>query len=357
MEPTTLYAQIHHASYPEECVPDYQYNPSLSKKSVWTPLGDKLTAIERQMVDRIPNDHYFTIRLDGRHFGTVVEKLQLLMDEPKDTYSPTFETIMKQVALKVATFIPGVLCVFTQSDEITLLFDRASLDKNGNPIPRHFNGRTAKLISLFAAETSNLFTREWLFLIANHSFQIKFQQTKQFQTAANSIAADPNLLRRAMDEIFPCTNFDARIGIFPTYAEAFEMILWRAQDCAVNGVSTMVHQQPNLPNKKQLMSFPTEGKVKWLSEQGLLKTATSHQLYGSFFTQKTFEEVFPANEHHPEPILRRRKRFALVEGPVIRNVKEGVISVRSLFITEVYHWVNSLTLNTTSQPYNCFDTC
>lgn len=78
-------------------------------------------------------------------------------------------------------------------------------------------------------------------------------------------------------------NFDCRLGTFATLEEAMSLVLWRAADCGVNGVSDAVYKS-KLPGAKSTMRAGTSDKLKWLAENGLLPLQP-HQAYGSYFVK------------------------------------------------------------------------
>lgn len=91
---------------------------------------------------RVADDEWFTIRLDGRNFSKLTEKH---FDKPFDR---NFAEIMGSVTAGLM-FDSGALLGYTQSDEISLVFD---------PANQFFGRRVEKLISVLAGEASSLFS-------------------------------------------------------------------------------------------------------------------------------------------------------------------------------------------------------
>ena len=55
------------------------------------------------------------------------------------------------------------------------------------------------------------------------------------------------------------------MGTYKTEEEALSLILWRAYDCGVNGVSDCVYHS-TIPGKKQIVKLNKYDKLKWLKE-------------------------------------------------------------------------------------------
>jgi len=96
------------------------------------------------------------------------------------------------------------------------------------------------------------------------------------------------------DETF-LASFDCRLGSYATFEEAMSLILWRAADCGVNGVSDAVHKSKGtIPGAKKIVEKGTDEKLKWLAENKLLPLE-QHQAYGSYFvkTKRRHEGLNP----------------------------------------------------------------
>merc|ERR1712054_632531 len=63
-------------------------------------------------------------------------------------------------------------------------------------------------------------------------------------------------------------HFDCRLGHYSSWEEAQSLLIWRAYDCSVNGVSDAVYHTPGSGQKVQALG--RQEKVKWLWENGLL---------------------------------------------------------------------------------------
>lgn len=289
-----IYEVIKRSKYPEaeKQVDGYIYSPIIGKESIWIPLGDKLNANEKKMMYQIPLDKYFTIRLDGKNFSTVIPKLKR-MGILEEGYSFTFEHIMKEVSLSCTTFIRDVLYVFTQSDEITILVDKCKKDKNGNYIAREYNGRKDKILSLTSSFVSSNF--------------VKLLIMKMISDGKSDLISS-----------IPEITFDSRIGVYDSLKDAFELIIYRAYDCSVNGISSAIHLR-SFPDKSVIQRLNSDSKLRWLSNNNLISTLTNHQLYGTLYKVNRLD----INRKD----IKKHKEIIKIDGPVINNVFCGVINL------------------------------
>lgn len=312
---------------------DYIFNPVIGKQAIWQPLGEKLSTNEQQSstLECIPNESYFSIRLDGKSFSKVLPKLQRLgfLEPKKPTgasgYSSILEDIMKTTALAVAmkTRLLHALYVFTQSDEITVIFDKARLDKNGDLTKKPYRGRVFKYLTHAASVATFTFTK----CLLRKLLQMRESDETETAESESSVYAKGRLSKSydAMMLELPEIVFDARIGIYSTLQDAFELILWRSYDCSVNGLSSAIHCNVHSADKKQVMAMDSTGKLRYLASHGFLPLP-DHQVYGSFYQLANVErEVI--NRETGEPFMKTCQSLTLVPGPVIKNVKDGVIII------------------------------
>eukprot|EP00434_Breviolum_minutum_P016499 symbB.v1.2.014543.t1/scaffold1066.1/size140347/7 len=139
-------------------------------------------------------------------------------------------------------------------------------------------------------------------------------------------------------------NFDCRLGSFSTMEEAMSLVLWRAADCGVNGVSDAVYKS-KLPSAKSTTRLGTSDKLQWLAENGLLplqphqacygrtlihpaaipNTSSTNQAYGSYFVKvRRMHEGF--NPKTGETTQSLRSTVEEVPGNLLRLAAQ-----RSLF--------------------------
>ncbi len=95
------------------------------------------------------------------------------------------------------------------------------------------------------------------------------------QLAASASQTSSDVLAK-LASIVP--HFDCRMGSYASWEEARGMLMWRAYDCSVNGVSDAVHQTPN--SGKKVQSLGKREKIAWLFSQNKLPLPR-HQAYGT----------------------------------------------------------------------------
>lgn len=159
-------------------------------------LGDRMKVYESLETDRlIDPETPLVVRLDGRAFSTFTRG----MDKPFDA---RMSDIMHAVTAHLIEQTQA--CVgYTQSDEITLIFERDTLESE--PI---FGGRVFKIVSVLAAMASAKFT-----LLAAEAWPER------------------------VERIIP--SFDCRVFNVPSLVEAVNALIWREQDAARNAVQSV----------------------------------------------------------------------------------------------------------------------
>lgn len=302
-----IYEIIKRSKYPDTLYENYIQNPIIGKESCWNPLGDKLSLNEKTCPSIISPEKYFTIRADGKNFSSVLPKLKKLGILEKG-YSIRFENIMKTIAHKISLHLQRVLFVFTQSDEITILIENIKNESNSlnqNEIVHEFGGRKDKLISLTSSFISSVFTQE--------IFKICLEQN-------NNTIPQELLLQ------MPVIIFDARIGVYDSLQDAFELILWRSYDCSVNGISQFVYNNYDLftgISKKEMEKKNTSEKLKIINDHKLLPLR-DHQAYG-YLIEKKYEDLEKINQKTGEKIKVNKKVFREITGPIIKKIKDNYL--------------------------------
>lgn len=229
---------------------DYEFAPYVNK-AIWNNEGDYISKKEK-MRQNVGNKQYFTLRLDIKNMS----KIKRLVFEEK--WSNDFANIMKKIALKLAIDL-NAKYAYTQSDEISLVFFPG---ENEN-FEYMFGGRHDKLVSLSAAQASSIFNLDVRSMLETKKLTIDLKEV-------------------------PLVLFDCRMGVFDTLKDAFRLILWRAYDCGVNGISDAVfnmEEQEGLPGKKKRTGLGTMDKLDILAEYQILPLE-NHQAYGSLFVRR-----------------------------------------------------------------------
>ena len=268
----------------------HELAPFLAKER-WTRLGDALKEAERPVLASIPGEKWISLRCDGTGFSKYLKKLRS-MNVMEEGYSDAFAVIMQDCCqLLIDKF--NATCGFTQSDELTVLMAPQNVSEKGVQQVHPYNGRVQKLCSLAASTV-----------------------TARFNFGLLKLCLDAGL--PAPEDGFLAT-FDCRVGVYDTKEEAKALLLWRAYDSGVNGVSDAVHQQKS-KDRKRLMELTTNEKLRWLHKQGKLPLPR-HQREGSYYVKRKVV-LHTTNRATGEPVSCLRSRLEHVTGNLIRLYKE-----------------------------------
>eukprot|EP00759_Apiculatamorpha_spiralis_P043002 PhF_6_TR40702/c0_g1_i1/m.61190 len=263
----------------------YIQSPKIPK-FYWTTIGDQVSRKEKAPVMNASPDEFITLRLDGHGFSRLVKKLRSLKYFGEG-FSPEFASIMQKIVVGLMTEFHGAVG-FTQSDEITVILPAMKSERSTHP----YNGRRDKLETLSASYATQLFTRELM--------------------ALKGGVLPPEVV----------VLFDCRMATWPDFPSAFELIAWRAYDCSVNGVSTAVH---NASAPKDVRGSSTGEKLKWLIANKKLPLP-DHEAYGTLYLRKK-QVVEGTNRLTGEAVESVRNTIVPCLGPVLRNIREGVLVV------------------------------
>jgi hypothetical protein len=102
-------------------------------------------------------------------------------------------------------------------------------------------------------------------------------------------------------------HFDCRLGSWATWEDARALLLWRAYDCAINGVSDAVHHAKGAPGRKEAVTQCVPFKLAWLHERGMLPLP-EHQAHGTALVR----------------VRRERDGVNPVTGEVVRVVRRVI---------------------------------
>merc|ERR1712224_1012733 len=124
-----------------------------------------------------------------------------------------------------------------------------------------------------------------------------------------------------MEESFLAV-FDCRLGHYATLEEAMTLVLWRAADCGVNGVSDAVYKC-KIAGAKQAMGKSKEEKLQWLAAHQLLPLKP-HQAYGSYFARvrRRKERLNPITGQN---VISLRNDIEEVHGNILRLAATGTL--------------------------------
>merc|ERR550514_2059544 len=197
--------------------------PHVSKVS-WNALGDLVTQRERSSSGSVPGDEWISLRLDGSGFSRTVRVLRNKGILEKDGYSELFASCMQSALRAVMEHFHARLG-YTQSDEMIVFIPPASVVRGEQQV-HHRSGRVTKLTSLAAS-----------FVTAHFIMQL----AKRCQEHGVGL--------EDLSYILP--HFDCRVGSYSSWEEAQALLLWRAYDCSVNGVSDAVYHTKGSGQKVQ----------------------------------------------------------------------------------------------------------
>lgn len=232
----------------------------LWRRDDFEKVGDwcKLREAEMQTVAKIPNDHCFIIRVDGRAFHTFTRG----MTRP---FSFPFRNAMKTAAATVLQQLKPQFAYF-QSDEITYVWTSKSTDG----YEHLFGGTVAKLLSVVASLTSVAFYKA-------------------------CIDEGIDLSTRELP------HFDARLAdMLPTgctVQSLLQPVMWRENDAMRNAIAMVAqsmfsHTELQGQNLYQQATMASEAGFDW-------EVVPPGCLRGTYLTMDTVERTLT-----PEELLR-----------------------------------------------------
>ena len=279
--------------------PSLHYLPPHVLKVAWTELGNLVVEREKSACGAIDGSRWISLRLDGSGFSKAVKSLRRNGVLEADGFSETFADCMVS-ALRVLMEHVNASIGYTQSDEMVVFIPPTRVIR-GERQPHLRNGRVTKLTTLAAG------------LVTAH-FVLSLAQTSAERGAGLS----------GLAAVLP--HFDCRLSSFATWEEARALLLWRAYDCSVNGVSDAVHQIKG--SGKAAMALGTSQKVAWLCERGHLPLPR-HQAYGTILARgkRVHTGYNPKADMRVETV---RSTLEMVDGPVLELARTGRLVQESL---------------------------
>lgn len=274
--------------------PSLHYFAPHVPKVTWTALGDLISACERNSSGGVPGDSWISLRLDGSGFSRIVRVLRNKGILEPEGFSETFASCMIS-SLRALMEHFHARVGYTQSDEMIVFVAPASVVR-GEQQPHLRNGRVTKLCTLAAS-----------FVTAHFIMQL----ARRCETNGVGLEDLANIL----------PHFDCRLGHYSSWEEARALLMWRAHDCSVNGVSDAVYHIKG--SGKEVMALGKLQKVEWLWKHDRLPLPT-HQAYGTTFVRvkRVVEGHNPklgtmvsslrsVIEHVPGPVLELMRTDAL----------------------------------------------
>jgi len=223
-----------------EGIQDHELPPLIPRK-VWNGLASLLKEYEEYPSVLVPANRWITLRLDGCGWTKVLKRLKesgVLASGFSDNIAGSMIATCQAVMCEF-----GASLGYTQSDEMTIIVPPTSGTRE------HLGDMQA-----------------WV-SIASSIAAAEFNQR----------LADMAMDRHVSLDAVPIANFDCRVGVFSSAAEAEAMIVWRSSDCNMNSASDAI--------KFSEAPFPvrynnTIEKLVYLQNHNLLPLPR-HQAYGS----------------------------------------------------------------------------
>jgi len=261
-------------------------------KVTWNALGDAVSAREKSSSGTVDGSRWISLRLDGSGFSRAVRMMRQKGILEAEGFSETFASGM-QSCLKALMEHFHALLGYTQSDEMILFIHPTNVVRGERQVHMR-NGRVTKLTTLAASFA----TAHFVMRLAEHCVRA-------------GVGLD------GLGVVLP--HFDCRLGHYSSWEEAQGLLLWRAYDCSVNGVSDAVYQIKG--SGKQVQSLGVRGKVEWLWKQGRLPLP-KHQAYGTVLV-KVRRVVDGHNPKLNVSVKSLRGVIECVEGPVLELARTG----------------------------------
>lgn len=266
-------------------------------KGQWARLGDAIKVAERPTSTAVPGEKWISLRCDGTGFSKFLPRLRAQGVLPESGFSDQLAEIMQKTCRALMEKFHAT-CGFTQSDEMTVLIAPANIVR-GVQQCHPYNGRIQKLCSLAAATATAHF---------NAALMQIYLET---QEGMSSIVNDNGAL----------ATFDCRVGMYDSKDEAMSLLLWRAYDAGVNGVSDAVHHLKGFPERKQITKLPTGEKLIWLLEKSLLPLKR-HQREGTYYVKRKVL-VETTDRATGKAVTCLRSRLVHIPGNLINLYRDG----------------------------------
>lgn len=264
-------------------------------KHVWKELGEAIQVRENLPLVSIPADHWISLRCDGNNFGKLKTKLYKHKILESEYWSRSFSIIMVACCHALMDFFDSKYG-YTQSDEITVLLSPTT-SKHGTQQPHKHGGRKQKLCSLAASVVSTTFNMELIKLCR----QVDIEN---------------------FDAHYATAIFDCRVGSYESRDEAASLLLWRAYDCGINGVSDAIYNtmgKKNIRGAQEMVTKTTLEKLTWLAQHEMLPLPRPQQ--SGVYLVKYKKIVETRNKTTPVKCVRCTRH--VVTGNLINLWKQG----------------------------------
>ncbi len=251
-------------------------------------LGDKFKRKEKEFVHVLNPNKYTIVRVDGNCFSTFTKSFQ----KPCD---PVLTEAMVHASGEWLKKFNGV-CVYTQSDEATLIINKIPAESR-SALP--FNGVAGKIMTLSSSLFSSMFNEH---------------------LAAQGAKKQPAI-------------FDARVFQVDTDEDVMEVIRWRQLDCFRNGVSALAR---SLFSNKELLNKSVSQMLKMIDTDTLDEYKTSHLLHGTFVKK---EQIYKDVPESKEPVIRTNiKTMVLGYRTRVVRIEPELVTCKYFDASDKYIW-------------------
>lgn len=274
--------------------PSLHYLAPHVPKATWDSLGDLVAAREKSTLQNVDGTRWISLRLDGSGFSKAVRVMRRHGILESEGFSERFADCMQGSLRSLMEKFHAVLG-YTQSDEMIVFIPPASIVR-GEQMVHTYSGRVTKMTTLAAG-----------FVTANFLMQL------------SQMCLSKGVGLEGLATVLP--HFDCRIGQYDSWEEARALLMWRAYDCSVNGVSDAVYHSKG--SGKQIMSSGKSEKIEWLWKQGLLPLPR-HQAYGTVLA-KVKRAVQGYNPQKKEYVTSLRGLIERVDGPVLELARRDAL--------------------------------
>ena len=246
-------------------------------------LGDRMKHYETTWAGlRAYGELPMIARLDGRKFSKFSEGFKKPFDDRLTAaMNQATRELLKETYANIA---------YTQSDEITLIWDAVSGESQ-----RFFDGRLQKLCSVLAGKC-----------------------TIEFNWALMETLPVGSIQRSKLQVSKP--HFDCRVWLVPDQGEAANTLLWRSQDARRNGISVFCQQHVS------------HNGLHGLNQEQMLEAAYANgapdinlacktgELFGRYFQRGTERRQMSDQEYNDIPVGSRPPRDMQYARSVVKQL-------------------------------------
>jgi tRNA(His) 5'-end guanylyltransferase len=302
------------------------YIPPHIPRGTWDALGTLVAKREQEPISTehknnmmIDGSKWFSLRLDGKNFSQVTKKLRREnILESKHGYSDRFASCMQRCCKGLMEKFNARIG-YTQSDEMIVFVPPTNMVKGcENEHQGHiYNGRVSKLTTLASGYVSATF----ISYLTHLCIQSIDDNHDDDGVAADGVAKYVEKVKHITETLLEVVPyFDCRLGYYENWEEARALLLWRAYDCSINGVSDAIHHDADSSTKRE-NSLNAYGKINWLRIRDKLPLPR-HQAYGTYMKRRK-RQGEGYNPKTKESVPTYRNVIEIESLPVLEIARNG----------------------------------